>query len=534
MAGRFSRRVHAFATAHGVPIVECRRGERKHVIAEEYLATHPDAHGLFLILVSRAVAPVWEVERSVGGTIRNLAAKKAFVQHYSFHILDPEWGHLTIKMSGHPPFGAQIILNGHEYVACRARKAGLAYAKEGNCFTHVEDTAALATIADTLSQPETIGRLTQVCERWIYSACLCFGLSLEEQERSGFRYHYSVYQVEYSRNLLFQVGGQMEQVFQGLIDRTRARLSVRDLKTIFGAKHRPFRHKGAPTPLMAVVLETPAYDLTLFKLHFGKLTLKGYTKGEHVLRFEAIVHNTADLHCGRVIDRFPQIVARLQTMVEGFLTALHAVDHATVAADTLEQLSTPSQVGKTRVGGLDLNKPRMRAVLAAVLALAPAPQGFSTGQLAAEVRVRLGTQAGTYGTRQAAYDLKKLRGKQVLTRIGATRRYQVPPSGLRVIAALVILRDKVLTPLLAGITTSRRGRKPKTWSALDEHYEAVRQDMRVLLDDLGLAAAGTICCRSHDLKRLAPSDAAHPFKSSGFPAPRPERDGENAAWAGHR
>jgi hypothetical protein len=25
--------------------------------------------------------------------------------------MDPDWGHLTIKMSGHPPFGAQVILN---------------------------------------------------------------------------------------------------------------------------------------------------------------------------------------------------------------------------------------------------------------------------------------------------------------------------------------------------------------------------------------------------------------------------------------
>jgi hypothetical protein len=42
------------------------------------------------------------------------------------------------------------------------------------------------------------------------------------QERSGFHYHYSIYQVECSRNLIFQRGSQMEQIFQGLIDRTRA------------------------------------------------------------------------------------------------------------------------------------------------------------------------------------------------------------------------------------------------------------------------------------------------------------------------
>lgn len=54
------------------------------------------------------------MERTPNGTLRNLTKQKAYVNHYSFHILDPDWGHLTIKMSGHPPFGAQIILNGHE------------------------------------------------------------------------------------------------------------------------------------------------------------------------------------------------------------------------------------------------------------------------------------------------------------------------------------------------------------------------------------------------------------------------------------
>jgi hypothetical protein len=40
MAGRFSRRVRAFAKAHGIPVIDCGRGDRKHRIAEEYLATH--------------------------------------------------------------------------------------------------------------------------------------------------------------------------------------------------------------------------------------------------------------------------------------------------------------------------------------------------------------------------------------------------------------------------------------------------------------------------------------------------------------
>ena len=138
--------------------------------------------------------------------------------------MDAQWGHITIKMAGHPPFGAQIILNGHEYVAGQATKRHLTFTKEDNCFTQIADAADLARIADTLSEARTVGRLVQVCERWIYSACLCFALGIDQQEQTGFHYAYSVYQVEYSRNLLFQRGSQLEQVFQRLIDRTRARL----------------------------------------------------------------------------------------------------------------------------------------------------------------------------------------------------------------------------------------------------------------------------------------------------------------------
>ena len=75
-------------------------------------------------------------------------------------------------------------------------------------------------------------------------------------------------------------------------------------------------------------METPAYDLTKFKVHFGNLTLKGYTKGEHALRFEAIVHNTKTLKTGRALEKFPDIITRLRQMVEEFCTALDCVDVA--------------------------------------------------------------------------------------------------------------------------------------------------------------------------------------------------------------
>jgi len=53
----------------------------------------------------------------------------------------------------------------------------------------------------------------------MYTSCLGFRLRSEEPEKTNFGYHYSVYQAEYSRNLLFQVGGRRDQGFPALIDR---------------------------------------------------------------------------------------------------------------------------------------------------------------------------------------------------------------------------------------------------------------------------------------------------------------------------
>jgi hypothetical protein len=483
LAGRFARRVKAWGVTHGVPVIFCTAEQRKHLIAEEYLGTHSVGPGVFLVLVARAPATVWNVQRSPAGVIRNLEKKSAFVNHYSFHIMDPVWGHLVIKMSGHPPFGAQVILNGHEYVAVAAHAAGLGFRKEGNCFTQVSDPTRLAQIAVTLSQDAAVGRLRQVCERWIYSACLCFGLDTDEQQVSGFGYGFSVFQAEYSRNLLFRDGAQMEKVFDAVVDRTRSRLDVPAVRTLFGAKARPHHDRVNNASEIGIVIERPRYGLTWFKVHFGLLQAKAYTKGERVLRLEATVHNTRELRTGRVLEKFPLITTALHRIADQFATTLDCVDAGFIPDQLLDDLPAPTHLGATRLGGIDLNKPRIRAALAAALALAATPAGFTVADFAAKA-TRLG--GAPYTTRQAAYDLRKLRGKQLVDKPGRTRRYRVPPRAARTITGLLTLRDQVIAPILAGIHSPRPGRKPATWTQIDRDYEKIRIDMQTLLRDLHL------------------------------------------------
>jgi hypothetical protein len=488
MAGRFARRVKAWGQANDVPVIYCTAGQRKHLIAEGHLATHPPSGpGVFLILAAKAPAAVWKVKRSPRGVITSIERKTGYACHYSFHIMDRSWGHLTVKMPGHPPFGAQVILNGHEYVACQARAEGIGFTKEGTCFTGIADPQGLARVADALSRPAAIGRLGQVCDRWIYSACLSFGLDLAEQARSGFAYGYSIYQAEYGRNLLFVSGGQMEDLVDRVLGRTRSRLDIPALRVLFGLKTRPHANRAAGPPAQEIVIEKPQYGLAWFRIRFGPLQLTAYTKGEHVLRFEATVHHTKELRCRRSLDNFPEIIGRLAGMAERFCTALDCVDTGFLTDTALDELPLPSRAGATRVGGIDRNKPRIRAALAAALALAAAPQGFTVADHAARVQAMTGHH--DYTTRQAAYDLRKFRGTGLVAKPGHTRRYQVSPPAARTITALLTLRDQVITPILAGIHSPRRGRKPTTWTRIDRDYETLRTGMQNLFHDLGINVA---------------------------------------------
>lgn len=513
LAGRFSRRLQSYTEAHHIPFLRSNSEERKHLIAQQYLPKEPAFTGLFLVLVSRASGLVWDVSRTADGRIRHISSHYGFINHFFFHILDPDWGHVVVRMSSHPPFAAQVILNGHEYVSRQAARQGWHFAKEGNCFTaiigvangcHAAVTSCpqgaigpvmsgglapdLAQFAETLCSSNIVGQLRQVCEHWLYSTCLHFVLPEGERQRSGFHYDYSLYQAEYSHNWLFHHGQQMEQIFAALIDRTRTRLDIKRLKTIFGLKRRPARTQSNQShpPREEIVIERPAYDLTVFKLHFGSLTVKLYSKGERVLRCEAIVHNARALNWTRSLPAFPAIIQRLQGILERFLNQLHGLDRCFVADETLDTLSQPGQVGSSRTSGLDLNKLRIRALVEAVLALTVSPGGFTAGQLADKMRTILKLEAQQYLSRHAAYDLKKLRGKQWVEKVGKSRRYEASPVGLSTMTALLTLRDRVIKPVLAGAGKAQPGPKPTGQSALDIQYGKVQTEMHTLFHILGI------------------------------------------------
>lgn len=76
----------------------------------------------------------------------------------------------------------------------------------------------------------------------------------------------------------------------------------------------------------------------------------------------------------------------------------------------------------------------------------------------------------------------------MIVKQGRSSRYQLLPPATRAITALLVLRDHLIKPILAGAQTTNLPPKPPILTLTDEHYHSVHLALQPLFEDLGIAA----------------------------------------------
>ena len=80
---------------------------------------------------------------------------------------------------------------------------------------------------------------------------------------------------------------------------------------------------------------------------------------------------------------------------------------------------------------------------------------------------------------------RNLRAKELVEKREGTRSDLCPPAAARTLMAVSVLREKVLKPILAGLTSSSQPAPPS--NPLDQHDATLQSDLRQLMATLGLA-----------------------------------------------
>jgi hypothetical protein len=149
-------------------------------------------------------------------------------------------------------------------------------------------------------------------------------------------------------------------------------------------------------------------------------------------------------------------------MLVRFLGTVQAAHLAFLDEGAFERWSKPTQRGTRRLAGIDLK--------------------------AEAVQQRAAPSTKAYTSRNAAYDLAKLSGKKLVHRVKGSRRYKADTSGVRAMCAYLVLRDKVIKPLLAGVVRPFV-RAPKVQAPIDQHYVRLREELNRTFETIGLAPA---------------------------------------------
>ena len=112
-----------------------------------------------------------------------------------------------------------------------------------------------------------------------------------------------------------------------------------------------------------------------------------------MLRFEAIAHNTAELRCGRMIDKFPDIVTRTGRHRRAIRHRLglcgHRIPRRRRPRPTAHRIDTRPRPHRRCRPEQTADAERAKAVLA----LAPAPNGFTVAEFTAKVHAMTGHPA---------------------------------------------------------------------------------------------------------------------------------------------
>ncbi|MGH9656594.1 MAG: hypothetical protein ACRD6B_24415, partial [Bryobacteraceae bacterium] len=335
-----------------------------------------------------------------------------------------------------------IYLNGHEWAKRQLERAGIGYEALDNGFRSCEDPVALARICDRLGS----GAVRSFFWRWVRVLPSPF---TDADRRAGYGYELAFRQFEVSSTVVFDRPAAGRAFFEGVI---RDHLDVGrpdQVALIFDRRVT----KRTPGKFRTKVI-TAGVDPQIC-CYYRSSRMKQYFKEHRALRTETVICDTRDFGIGRRVNASNWHALRVVGHEANRRLCDAQASDATPAPDvvTFEAVTTPTDgPDGTHAPGLRFGDRRVMALMAAIVGFAHLFAGFDNKTLAKLVSTLVDQP---YSSRQATYDLRRLRRKGIIVRIPHTHRYQLTALGRRVAVLFTKTYGRILAPGLVELDVSR-------------------------------------------------------------------------------
>jgi len=434
----------ALAEQAGIEIEFIRKAHiRKEDRVQAVLKQRGDHPGLVHILSAMETCPTykpWHDKRTQRTYLKPDTGK---CLHYYFYFIDEHLGLCHLRVPTWCPFRLQFYFNGHNWLARQLDRRGVGYKLIDNAFVQIDDFAKAQSIADRFS----VKRLHQRLDR--YAKRFCPVLKTFEH-----RYHWSLMQVEYASDLVFESPTRLQPLYEALSRSAIHAVKPDHVATFLGRKlnghfegelgnHYHTRIKG-----------------TRIKHHMaGKASIKMYDKAGRVLRLETTANDVSFFKHYREVEHrdgsrsmklapmkktiysLPLLIARMRSANGRYRSFLSELESPTADPEPVRKLSAPARNGDRHVRGFNLFHEADHAALLAIARGEFQINGITNKGLRAVLPDHSGSQASRL--------LKRLRLHGVIKKVGRRYKYYLTRFGRSAVAAALKLRELVVIPTLA-------------------------------------------------------------------------------------
>ncbi|MGI8803091.1 MAG: hypothetical protein ACR2KV_13120, partial [Solirubrobacteraceae bacterium] len=432
--------VDEFAVNHEVPVVRFKRHERKEDIARRYFkaAEREGRFGVVLIGVAQEKASAWRGWRDGGNDAHphfEFGRQSVFVNHYYFYIRDREWGTSFVKTNAYAPYPVWLWLNGHEWAKQQAAARGIEFCELDNGFRSCEDPVALAGICASLCEQDVLAFFA----RWMRILPCPF----TPGERGRYGYGLSVRQLEISDTRVFDrpAAGRAwfeqtirDQLDIGRPDRVQIVFDRKITRATPGISHTKVITRGVAPVIQA---------------HYKHSKVKQYLKEGRALRTETTVNDPYDFGIGRLLttENWQALLAIGEQTNQRLLDAQLAACDCAPDPTALERIVLPSLQNGLHAPALRFGDPRVMALLACLCHYGHLFNGLTNRSL----RELITGLIPGYSSRQATYDLRRVRRKGLIRRIPRSQRYELTDEGRRIAVFFTKTYTRIVNPALAEL-----------------------------------------------------------------------------------
>jgi hypothetical protein len=423
----FIRRHKAFRKEDRIQAILAERGE------------HPGLVHIFSAMEACTTYRPWYDKRTQRTELKITSGK---CLHYYFYFIDEVFGLCYMRVPTWAPFRLQVYFNGHNWLARRLKKAGIAFLQEDNAFVYLADGEQAQALADSLDARQLHRRL----DRWARTYC-----PVAAAFRGG--HHWSFMQVEFATDVMFERHAAFQPLYEALVRTAIHAVKPEHVATFFERKL-----TRATRQELGNHFDTRIQG-TRIRHHMGPASIKLYDKFGRIARVECTLNDVTFLKHPRWVKqrdgtrahRLAPLRKRIYSLHhlrklmsaanERYLSFLAAIDNPDAGLRAVDKMAKPARENHRSYRGFNLF---LGQDFNLFLILARGEWSI-TGFRAAHLRRCLPELSPS----RASYLLKRLRTHGLIKKVGRRYKYYLTKLGRRVVATTLVLRETLVVPSLA-------------------------------------------------------------------------------------